>query len=126
MHIALSLILELIALVLVISAIQLIIIIFRNPFRAGWLRNGFVETLIVLFIVTGVTLALAFFISGMIGVGVNIFLSLVIGLLIPIFIGLANDRIFHIQKRLRQAEAGASPFSLSSTSRIDESNGHAH
>jgi hypothetical protein len=105
-----SLIVELAFVAIVVSAIQLLVLVFRNPHRPQWLRYGGTEAIAVLIIVAGVTLSIATLVSGLVGAGVNVFASLIIAAVTPIAVAIANQRIFQVRKRLRRTDAGESPF----------------
>jgi hypothetical protein len=105
-----SLIVELAFVAIVVSAIQLLVLIFRNPHRPQWLRYGGTEAVAVLLIVAGVTLSIATLITGLVGAIGNVFASLIIAAIIPIAVAMVNQRIFRIGERLRRSDAGVSPF----------------
>lgn len=103
---------EFVAVAAVVSAIELIVLLFRNPLRPRWLRTSLAESVAVLAIVMGLTFVLATFISGMIGAGLNVFVALVAGVCIPVLVAVVNERLFGIRERLRRADAGQSPFGV--------------
>lgn len=105
-----SLIVELAFVAIVVSTIQLLVLIFRNPHRPQWLRHGGIEAVAVLIIVAGITLSVATLVTGPVGAGVNVFASLIIAAITPIAVAIVNQRIFHVRERLRRSDVGASPF----------------
>lgn len=110
MQTIISLIAELVFVAIVVSAVQLLVLIFRNPQRPRWLRYGGTEAIAVLFIVAGFTLSIATLVSGLVGAGVNVFVSLILAAAVPIAVAIVNQRVFRIGERLRRSDAGASPF----------------
>src|SRR5690606_12681976 len=101
---------ELAFVAIVVSAIQLLVLIFRNPYRPHWLRYGGTEAVAVLLIVAGITLSVATLVTGLVGAIGNVFASLIIAAFIPIAVAMVNQRVFRIGERLRLSDAGASPF----------------
>src|SRR5690606_2348484 len=79
----LSLTLEFVFVVALVSAIQLLVLIFRNPHRPQWLRQSLVESVAVIGIVSGLTLSMASLVAGLVGTGANVFVSLILTVAAP-------------------------------------------
>jgi hypothetical protein len=106
----LSLTVEFALVAITVSAIQFLVLLFRNPRRPQWLRGSIIESAAVICIVMGITVAVAILASGLIGAGLNVFVSLVVSAIVPLAVAFGNWRLFQVGERLRHAETGASPF----------------
>lgn len=110
MSIIASLAVELAAMAAVVSGIQFFVLAFRNPHRPAWLRAPIVESVAVVTIVMTITLSVSTLVAGMIGAGLNVFAALAAGAALPLAVAFINERLFRVRARLRQADAGQSPF----------------
>jgi hypothetical protein len=110
MEMLLSLAAEFALVIIAVSAVQFLVLVFRNSRRPAWLRHSFIESTAVITIVMGITLTVAILASGLIASGINVMVSLAIATVLPIAVAIANWRIFRVGERLRRADAGASPF----------------
>ena len=97
-------------LIAVISAMQIAILAFRNPFRSGWLKKAGADTVTCVVTTASLSFATAYEIAGLIAAGVNVFVA--IGVTVALIFGVAifNGRVFRFGERLRRADAGHSPF----------------
>ena len=97
-------------LIAVISAMQVAILAFRNPFRSGWLNKAGADTATCVVMTASLSFATAYEIAGLIAAGIHAFVA--IGVTVALIFGVAifNWRFFRFGERLRRAEAGHSPF----------------
>jgi hypothetical protein len=98
------------ALVAVISAIQLTVLAFRNPFRRLWLRKSGVANLAAVAISAGFSIAAGSEVAGLVAAGVNAFVAIGVTTALTIVVAAFNWRVFRCGERLRLADAGRSPF----------------
>ena len=97
-------------LIAVVSAIQLTVLVFRNPFRPAWLKMSGTDAVAAVAIAAGVSIATAGEIAGLIAAGVNAFAAIGITVALSVGVGVFNWRVFRCGERLRRADAGQSPF----------------
>jgi predicted Na+-dependent transporter len=106
----LSLTLEFVFVAAVVSIIQLLVLVFRNPHRPQWLRQSLAESVAVIGIVMGLTLSMASLVAGLVGAGGSVFVSLILTFAVPFAVALVNERLFHLRERLRRADSGGRPL----------------
>lgn len=110
-------------LILMIGAIQLTVLIFRNPFRASWLRTNGAETLASVSMVAGFSFATGFEIASLVVAGVNPFLAIAATAALCLGVATFNWRKFRCGERLRRADAGQSPFAQPAAAAIVQHGG---
>jgi hypothetical protein len=110
MHTVFQLLPELILVAAVSGALQMLVLAFRNPFRPRWLSREWAAITAALAVVVLVSTTIGAMISGAMAAGLALGGAMLLTLVTFIGTGYALGRAFDFRERLRQADAGQSPF----------------
>ena len=104
------LLLDCVVLVGAVILIGYLLLLFRNPYRARWLRNETVETAAALVVVTASLLVFAALISGLSRTGLSLFAMFAIAVTALVVVAVLAASLFRFRERLERADAGQNPF----------------
>lgn len=94
----------------IVGVIQLVVLVFRNPFRPRWLTRDWAASSAGVAIATAVGFGLGAMITGGHAAGFSAGAAIGLTLAIGFGTGYAIWRGFGIRERLRRADAGQAPF----------------
>lgn len=101
---------ETIALVAVIAAIVLTVLVFRDPYRAAWLKTRLAVEAAAVLMAAFFAVAVGVAIGGLIEAGLSPVAALVIAPMIVLVSAVGFWRLFNCRERLRRADAGLPVF----------------
>lgn len=97
-------------LIAVIIAVPLTVLAYRNPFRPAWLRTSVADIAGAIGLTLGLSFAVAVEIASLAAMGINAFVALGLIVVVGVGLGIFIWRLLRCSERLREADAGRSPF----------------
>lgn len=105
-----ELLLELVALVGAVVLIGFLVLLFRNPHCARWLRAETAQTTAALVVVAASVFTFSSFTSGLSDTGLSLFVVFPVAVAVLAVITFVAARLFSFRARLERADAGHNPF----------------